>query len=50
MEARVRPATPSSEAIADDARRAMALVVAAAAAGAMLAKILDWRGHAHPRL
>jgi hypothetical protein len=25
------------------------VVAAAAAAGVLLAKVLDWRGHAHPR-
>jgi hypothetical protein len=28
----------------------LAVVAAAAAAGILLAKIVDWRGHAHPRL
>jgi hypothetical protein len=30
-------------------RNQVALVGAAFAAGAFLAKLLDWRGHAHPR-
>jgi hypothetical protein len=30
-------------------RNPVALVGAAFAAGVLLAKVLDWRGHAHPR-
>ncbi len=48
MEPRV--GSDGAPAQAADIGHAVAVIAGAATAGAVLARILDWRGHAHPRI